>query len=152
MSSPAGAAQRPSPPAHEADPQRLAAEADRITRRLTGVPATPEERERYAAATARIVAPLDDGSARLWELMMRRPRTFSFIDAGLALLDPTGPVRQRLLVMLAILEASPTHADLFLPQTERRAAPWGFLAGAAGGAGRAAVGVPLVLILRRCAR
>jgi len=49
---------------------------------------------------------------------MRRPWLIGFADAGLAWVDPYSPVRYRVLLMLAILEASPHHHRRFL------AAPW----------------------------
>lgn len=49
---------------------------------------------------------------------MRHPWLLGPADAGLAWVDPYSPVRQRILLMLAILEASPHHHRRFL------AAPW----------------------------
>lgn len=132
------------------DPEeRLLTQADRIARHLVGSPATAAEQARYAAAVRRRAQPLDPASRRLWALMFRRPRLFKPVDAGLALVDPTGPIRQRLLTMLAILEASPARADLFLPRVDRRMRPWGFVAGVVGGIARAGLGLPVVLLTRR---
>ena len=52
---------------------------------------------------------------RTLEFVARHPRLLGIIDGGLALRRPRSVVRQRLLLMAAILEASPDHADRFLP-------------------------------------
>lgn len=140
-------------PGTQSDPQpALLLEADRIARHLIGESATDAERARYAVAVDRAAAPLDVTSLRLWALMLRRPRLFGLIDAGLALAEPAGPIRQRLLVMLAILEASPAHTALFVPPTDGRVSPRALITGVLGGTARATVGLPLVLLLRRVAR
>lgn len=53
---------------------------------------------------------------RLWRIGLRSPRSMKLIDSGLAMHSPFSPVRQRLLLMLAILEASPANSDQFLPK------------------------------------
>jgi hypothetical protein len=47
--------------------------------------------------------------------MGRHRWSIGFVDAGLAVSRPDSVVRTRLLVLSAILEASPELADMFLP-------------------------------------
>ena len=53
---------------------------------------------------------------KLLNFMYNHPNSIGFIDAGLIITNPESEARRRLYVMLAILEASPEHADLFLPK------------------------------------
>jgi hypothetical protein len=47
----------------------------------------------------------------------RRPWSIGLLDAAAALLDPGGLLRCKVLVMSALLEATPAHADDFLPRS-----------------------------------
>jgi hypothetical protein len=94
-------------------------DAQRVARHLIGEDATPEEVQRWRRAIALHGAVIKTARDwRLWAAAMRRPWLLGFADAGLAWLDPYSPVRHRLALMLAILEASPHHHHRFL------AAPW----------------------------
>lgn len=88
-------------------------EAAILTRYLIGASANRQETVLYARAVcaAPLIRPEDQ---RVWRWMMGHPRLVPFLDAGLARADPASPVRHRILIMLAILEASPRHCDQFL--------------------------------------
>jgi len=105
----------------EADPSLE--DAYRIARQLIGEPPAAEEAARWIAAVrvrgARLTTPRE---LRLWTITMRHPWLLGFADAGLALIDPYSPFRHRLLLMLAILEASPEHHRCFLPAPYSRLA------------------------------
>ena len=120
-------------------------QARRVARHLIGEDPTPAEAARWAHALEVAALPLErERDRRLWALGMRSPAWLGLIDAGLALSDPWSPVRQRLCLMLAILEASPDHAHRFLPA---RWGAGGWLALAARGTLgvlRAACGLALV--------
>jgi hypothetical protein len=47
---------------------------------------------------------------------LRRPRTIGLLDSALALSNSESLLRQKLLLMSAILETRPQYAALFLPQ------------------------------------
>jgi hypothetical protein len=99
------------------------ADADRIARHLIGEAPSEAEAARWIEAVRRRAAPLATArDRRLWELAMRHPWRIGLVDAGLALVDPHSPVRHRLFLMLAILEASPRHCARFLPASHSRAA------------------------------
>lgn len=59
---------------------------------------------------------LDSQDQKLWNFMIRHPWAIGWIDSGLALLKPHSAVRQRVFVMLAILECLPEYYNLFTPQ------------------------------------
>ena len=112
---------------------------------LTGDEPTGEEAARFEDAMQLKVPALEAARDRaLWRLMLRGPGWARLVDAGLAFADPVSPVRHRVCLMLAILEASPHHARRFLPS------PWGpftlleILATGAAGVLRVAAGLVVV--------
>jgi hypothetical protein len=126
-------------------PDEVAREAERFALYLIGAPPRPEEVERYRRAIeARGAEPRTERDRRLLEHMVRRPWTLGPLDAGLALTDPESPVRFRLCLMLAVLEASTTHCPRFLPAPYRRVALAGLALRMAGAALRSALGLVLV--------
>ena len=122
-----------------------AREAHRLARHLIGEDPLPEEVQRYLRAIevrgATLERPRD---ARLWQLMMRRPWLIGVVDAGLALTDADSPIRQRLCLMLAVLEASPAHCRRFLPAPYPVTALAGLSLRMAAAALRSALGLVLV--------
>lgn len=120
-------------------------EAQQFARYLIGEPPRPEEIERYRLAVElRDAAPRTERDRRLLACMVRRPWTIGPLDAGLALTDPDSPVRFRLCLMLAVLEASPAHCRRFLPAPYPRAALLGLALRMAGAAARSALGLAMV--------
>jgi hypothetical protein len=80
----------------------------------------------------------------------RHPWSLPFLDAAAGLLRPDSFLRRRLLVMAAILEASPECADDFLPRRTTRSA----LAACLLGAGTLSLiklvgGIPLLWVAER---
>jgi hypothetical protein len=120
-------------------------EAERFARYLVGEAPRPEEIERYRQAVElRDARPRTARDRRLLECMVRHPWTIGPLDAGLALADPESPVRMRLCLMLAVLEASPAHCRRFLPAPYPRAALLGLALRMAAAAARAALGLAMV--------
>lgn len=85
-----------------------------------------------------------------WCWLRRHPRALPFLDAAAGLLQPSSPLRQRVYLMMAILEAAPALSDRFLPRA--RSTPvllvevgWNV----ARAATKAIVGVPMLLWARR---
>jgi hypothetical protein len=113
------------------------AEARAFGRYLVGTEPTPAEVDRYAAAVAARIARAPDAVVRAARAV---PALVGPLDAAAAFVDPEHQLRQRLLVLLAILEASPEHAERFLPRD------WPFAAIAALGV-RLVVLVPLRLLI-----
>jgi hypothetical protein len=116
-----------------------------IARHLVGEAALPEEIARWREAVRVHGAGAErERDRRLWSLIARRPALIGVVDAGLALFDPHGPVRHRLFLMLAILEASPGHTARFLPRPYPRLALAGLALRMALAALRSALGLALV--------
>jgi hypothetical protein len=76
--------------------------------------------------------------------MVESPWTIGPLDAGLALVDPESPVRFRLCLMMAVLEASPAHCPRFLPAPYPKAALLGLALRMAAAAARSALGLAMV--------
>jgi len=120
-------------------------EAQGFARYLIGEPPAPAEIERYRRAVEiRGAEPRTGRDRRLLECMVRHPWTIGPIDAGLALTDPESPVRFRLCLMLAVLEASPAHCRRFLPAPYAKAALLALALRMTGAALRSALGLALV--------
>jgi hypothetical protein len=94
------------------------AEAEAFARYLVGRPPAPALVARYVAARATLfpAEPEVADERALVAFARRHPWSVGPLDAVCALLRPTGALRSRLLVMAAILEASPAGADDFLPR------------------------------------
>jgi hypothetical protein len=123
-------------------------EARLIARYLIGEEPLPGEIERWQRAVevrhAALVGPRDE---RLWALAMRSGWMLGLIDSGLALADAHSPIRHRLLLMLAVLEASPTHVRKFDSPAYPRVSLVFLGLRMAGAALRSAAGVVLVRAL-----
>jgi hypothetical protein len=93
------------------------------------------------------------GSARdeaVVAFVRRHPWSVSLLDAACGLVQPRARLREKILVMAAVLEASPDFADEFLPRTARRAALLARIAGLGClAAGRALAGLLLLPIAAR---
>jgi hypothetical protein len=120
-------------------------EARTLARYLIGEDPRPAEAGRYALAIEAVALPLErERDRRLWALAMRSRTALGLVDAGLALVDPYSPVRQRVCLMLAVLEASPAHTRHFLSAPFPRVALLGLGLRMAGAALRSACGLALV--------
>ncbi len=93
---------------------RLEKEANIFSRYLIGRDAGSLAVEVYKTTMATSKPNTTD--RKLLNYMVSHPHSIGFIDAGLVFHNSTSEARRRLYVMLAILEASPEHCDLFLPQ------------------------------------
>src|SRR5580658_1506243 len=95
--------------------QRYYLEADQIALYIVGKHAGEREKALYLRAMATLDTALTGAEEALWASMIRSRRTLAWADAGLALLRPSSVLRRKLLLMVAILEASPDFAEHFLP-------------------------------------
>ena len=92
-------------------------EARIFTRYLVGRDPTPALIERYVAASRTHfpdTPPPEDAAVLAWA--RAHPWSTGLLDAAAALLRPAGPLRNRVLLMAAILETTPEFADAFLPR------------------------------------
>lgn len=93
------------------------AESALFSRYLLGVNAPPHLSERYDAACARLFPePPAPADAALLSFARRHPWSIAPLDAAAALIRPGSLLRRKILVMAAILETTPDHADRFLPK------------------------------------
>ena len=98
----------------------LQLEAGVVARCLIGRAPTDAECARYADAVTRRADALHGREARLWCRVVAHPWLYNAVDGALALVQPASPIRQRGYIMLAVLEASTAHTDLFLARTRAR--------------------------------
>lgn len=129
-------------------------DARRIARALIGEDPTAEEVARWRRAVELRALPLATPRERtLWAWARRGGPWLGWVDAGLALSDPYSPVRHRLYLMLAVLEASPAHLARFEVKDVGPAAALAELAGRGlAGALRSSLGLAFVTALRALTR
>jgi hypothetical protein len=70
--------------------------------------------DRYTRAVDELDLGLAPVERVVWNAACAFPPLLACLDAGVALWNRDGAVRRRLLVMFALLEASPANADRFL--------------------------------------
>jgi hypothetical protein len=130
-----------------ADEDVIARESIAIADYLIGQRPPPELQQRYAAACRMRLR--DDADAEL-RFARRHPQLWPFLDGATGILRPQSSVRQRVLLMAALLEATPDYAEFFLKPPEK---PLRLTARVAWQGTRAvvkiAVGIPLLLWARR---
>src|SRR5438046_9346229 len=98
----------------------LEAEARLFTRYLVGRPPPAELVDRYRAANAAIFTePVAREDAALVAFARRHPWSVSLLDAASGLLRPGSLLRNKILLMAAILETSPAFAAELLPRDAR---------------------------------
>ena len=127
-------------------PGPSAREAESLARYMIGEPPAPAEVERdRRAVEIRDAAPRTERDRRLLErALVHSSAAIGPLDAGLALVDPESPVRFRLCLMLAVLEASPAHCRRFLPAPYPKAALLGLALRMAVAAARSVLGIAMV--------
>lgn len=130
-------------------PDAYRREAVQFSRYLISEDPTPAEVDRYARACERFGL----GESRADPVLaacMRHSSWVGLLDGACALMEPHHPLRRKLAVLTAILEASPEHVESFLPPSGGRLRCLLVLATSAILAGfRATLGLPLLISLRR---
>jgi hypothetical protein len=92
-----------------------AREAELFARYLLDRDPPPELIERYVDACTRVfIDSPSDSDAAVMDLVRRQPGALPYLDAAAGLLRPASLLRRKLLLMAAILEASPHYAREFL--------------------------------------
>lgn len=120
-----------------------------VARCLIGREPTDGERARYADAVARQTTALHGRDARLWRRIVTYPWLYNAVDGALALIQPASPIRHRTYLMLAVLEASPAHAELFLARARPRPlVVVSVVATAVAGAARTVLGLVVITVTR----
>jgi hypothetical protein len=94
----------------------LAAEGRMFARYLVGQRPPDEVVARYVDASRTLFPAPAAADLAIGDFARRPPRSVGFPDAAAGFLRPGSLLRSKGLVMAAILEASPEHADDFLPR------------------------------------
>ena len=103
-------------PARAAAPSLLRDEAVRFGRYLVGAAPSEELAERYERAHAHVLRePPTRADEAVLAFVRAHPWSLPLLDAGTALVRGAPLLRRKLLVMMAILEATPEHAERTLP-------------------------------------
>jgi hypothetical protein len=90
-------------------------EAVRLGRYLVGTTPSDELAERYARAHGRVLRePPTPADEAILAFAQTHPWSLPLLDAGTAVVRSAPLLRHKLLVMTAILEATPAHADRML--------------------------------------
>ena len=101
----------------------LRLEGAALGRYLIGREPEPVALDRYADGCARLfIDPPSPEDRSLLAFVARRPWSLPLLDAACGLVRPRSLLRQKLFLMLAILETIPRHAPGFLPGPRARSA------------------------------
>lgn len=102
-------------PESAAEARELEGEARIFARYLVGRPPPPELIDRYRAANARLfTAPAPAADRSLVAFVRRHPWSVGLLDAAAGIRRPGSLLRNKILVMAAILETAPAFAGEFL--------------------------------------
>ena len=90
-------------------------EARILTRYLAG--REPDEKSvfLYTDAVDKTALPFNNRQRRKWQKCIANPWLLPYVDSALAWNDPFHPIRNRIFIMVSILETRPAFQDLFLP-------------------------------------
>lgn len=106
--------------------RELRRECETLTRHLTGEPPTPYVAEHYLAAhrerAEELRRPRDAFESLLLRLARRGPRWAWLVDCHVRLWAPTGTVRKKLVLLVAVLESSPGTSGRFYSTSGERPA------------------------------
>jgi NADH dehydrogenase len=134
----------PAPVPQSPEQADLLREAQVLSEHLLGRAASSELCRRYCEACHQLL-----GAETARKIVGSRRWAVGLFDARDGLLDSGSLLRQKLLIMAAILEASPDFADEFLTIPRSRVAAWSALFWSGARAGLKAVfGIPLAPLLR----
>lgn len=123
------------------------AEARCLARHLLRTEISAELRERYVTAARQLFGETAEGSVAFFH---RHLWSLSWLDAALGLVRPLDGLRQRLLLMAAVLETTPEHAAWFLrPPPSRIRLALGLIARSATSLVKVAGGILLLPLVPR---
>ena len=100
------------------DRDALIHECRTITHYLLGQAPDPELIERYIEANITLIReeipPSDKATVNF---VQRHPWSLPYLDAASAFLRPQSVLRSKILLMVALLEATPQFTDIFIPES-----------------------------------
>jgi len=89
-------------------------ECDALARYLVGRPCPADVADRSMRAVNELNLAFSPVEAAIWNTACALGPLLACLDAGVALWNRNGAIRRRLLVMFALLEATPENTDRFL--------------------------------------
>jgi hypothetical protein len=122
-----------------------ATEAAVFARYVVNRDITPAARDLYGRAKQKLGY---DNEDRTTSFAIEHPWSIPALDGALALLNPDGLLRKRLLLMAAILETQPEYCDAFLPRDRSRWEAFGIAYAIVRAALQAALGFVLLRVVR----
>src|SRR5207249_778165 len=111
-------------------------------RYLLDIEPSLELQQRYAAACRKLFA---DPAPPELRFVRRHPWALPLVDAAAGLRHPQSELRQRLLLMAAILETTPDYAEFFLTTPSPATVVWQGIRSAV----KIALGIPILAVARR---
>ena len=100
-----------------ADTDALIHECRMITHYLLGQSPSPEIIQRYIEATSTLIPErIPPSDIATVNFVQRHPWSLPYLDAASALLRPQSVLRSKILLMMAVLEATPQFTDAFIPE------------------------------------
>ncbi len=129
---------------------RLRMESKLITRYILGRSPSNDLSNRYITACQKLFGDNIKKEYPELQFIYRYPWTLPFIDSSAGLLNPQSIVRKKILLMIALLETTPVHAEFFLhkpapPVKLLMDLTWNGLRGAI----KLMIGIPIFFIARR---
>lgn len=118
-----------------------------LAKYLTGRSIQQPLSDRYRKAVSLLSVQESAGDAKLLSFVLRHPGALPFIDAAVALRRPESALRQRVIIMAAILEATPDYCDEFLARRPAATSGFQFVATLTRAALRAAIGTGLLALI-----
>ena len=97
-------------------PHKSVDECDVLVHYLFGIPPTPRARASYYRALQNMPITFSDKQQSLWESCLKKNWLLAYVDAYLGFTQPTHPIRQKIFIMLAVLETQPEFSSFFLPK------------------------------------
>ena len=89
-------------------------EAEIITQYIIGIKPSHLSKELYKKAVKIIKIHTSGRDQRIWDYALEHPLLLPYVDAGLALIEPASPIRQKIYIMFAILETEPSYSNFFI--------------------------------------
>jgi hypothetical protein len=128
------------------------AECSLISRYLIGVDPPQEFKVRYREGQQALFGEESLESAEPEVKFLRaHPWALPYLDAGAVLLNRDSILRKKIILMTAILEASPAYVEFFLHAPESPLKTWcGLVWQSARSIAKMIIAVPVFLVARRC--
>ena len=96
-------------------------EAQALTQYLIGENPSEKVIELYTSALNTLNFHFNGNEQRIWDKMMKNSFLLRIIDSGMGAISKNNPIRKRIFLMLAILEAQTQYCDAFFQKKRTKA-------------------------------